>query len=264
MRRAMLPATLALAACAHQPAPPPVPFESGPSPACGGARAPTGLLLDQRIEVLGQERSYVLSVPEAYDPTKPMPLFFGWHGQGWTGEQFQNGGGGVEESSSGGGIFVYADGEPPGRGSGWDLSTDGDDVALFDALSQDLFRRYCIDRGRVFSFGRSFGGFFTHTLACARGDRIAGVADMIGGIAGDGCSVPISAWIGHNQDDPIVSFSSAQQARDRYRALGRCSEDTEPAEPSPCVRYLACQGGIQVVWCANPIGGHEPAAYTGP
>ena len=58
-----------------------------------------------------------------------------------------------------------------GGGSGWDLTSGGIDVALFDALLADISDRYCVDAARIFSTGHSFGGFPALLVAGAYVER---------------------------------------------------------------------------------------------
>ena len=140
------------------------------------------------------------------------------------------------------------------------------DVALFDALVEELGGSLCIDRERLFSYGRSHGGFFTHALACFRGNVLRGAADAIGGRPGtidqDLCQRAVPVWITHNVDDATVPITLAEAARELWRSVNQCSAESMVTTPTPCVRY-ACGQGTRVDWCANATGGHAPAGYTG-
>ena len=182
----------------------------------------------------------------------------------------------LEGAAAGEAIFVYPQGlETAGlpadaaggvTGLGWDWRAAGRDVALFDALVEELGGSLCIDRERLFSYGRSHGGFFTHALACFRGNVLRGAADAIGGRPGtidqDLCQRAVPVWITHNVDDATVPITLAEAARELWRSVNQCSAESMMTTPTPCVRY-ACGQGTRVDWCANATGGHAPAGYTG-
>lgn len=246
------------------------PINSG---GCGTSATPGAAM--RTLDVNGVPRSYLLVVPASYDPTRAYPVVFGWHGLTWQAAAFRPSID-VEGPAAGEAIFVYPQGlETAGlpaqatggvTGLGWDWREDGRDVALFDALVIDLEANLCIDHGRLFSYGRSHGGFFSHALACFRGNVLRAAADAIGGkpgtIDGGQCQRSIPVWITHNADDPTVPIALAEAARDLWRSVDDCSADATATTPSPCVRYT-CNQGTAVHWCASATGGHTPAAYAG-
>lgn len=238
------------------------PAPRGPSPACNRTAAPTGVFEGSKVSVAGDERTYVLFVPAGYDAASPLPLVFAWHGQSWSGATLRSSVQ-LEQLSAGRAIFVYPDGLPLGGGSRWDLDGDGDDVALFDALVEDIGGRYCVDRDRLYSMGRSYGAYFTNTLACVRGDWLAASAAVMGGANEHDCRGEVAVWLGHNRDDPTVSITEGLSARDLFIAQNGCSPaDPRPVDPSPCLEYQGCRDGRRVVWCENATGGHQPAPYS--
>jgi polyhydroxybutyrate depolymerase len=245
----------------------PSPPGRGPSAGCAAATVPTGVSRGRTV-VGGVERTYVLSVPAASTATAPtpLPLVFGFHGNRWTAEAFRSADG-PEKASRGAAIFVYPDGlDSPIGGSGWDLDLDSRDLALFDQLLAELSAGACVDQDAIFAFGRSYGAYFVNTLACARAPYLRAVAaTMGGGPFDDRCTGPISAWLSHAADDPLVSVDNGRESRDAYVARNGCAADApEPASPSPCVAYRGCAAGTRVEWCEAPSGGHNPPPYFGP
>jgi polyhydroxybutyrate depolymerase len=49
------------------------------------------------------------------------------------------------------------------------------DFEFFDEIVATYSEEYCIDMDQVFVVGHSLGGWFTNTLACARGHMIRGM-----------------------------------------------------------------------------------------
>lgn len=223
-----------------------------PSSGCGKTDAETGVFPDETIEVAGKSRTYVLSVPAEYDAAQPYPLVFAWHGLGGNGAQsrqyFR-----IESASKGGGIFVYPDGLPNDDGDpAWDLSPDGIDVALFDALIDKVSAAYCVDSSRIFSTGHSYGGFFTERLGCSRGSVLRGIAPVAGGPPFGGmanCATPVAAWITHGSNDMTVDFETGEAGRDLWLEANGCSETTMPVSPEPCVAYDGCEQPVH--WCVH-------------
>lgn len=122
------------------------------APGCGNAAAAKGAR-SLKIQVNGKSRSYLLFVPNGYDPNEPIPLIFAWHGSGSYGEQarryFK-----LEGATGDDALIIY----PDGLNGAWDLGAEGADVKLFDALLTSTSKEYCVDQARVFTTGYSFGG----------------------------------------------------------------------------------------------------------
>lgn len=236
--------------------------DAGEQNGCGRSANPGAH--NREITVNGTRRTFIVVVPDGYDPNTPIPLIFGWHGNGWNANSFRPSVA-VEASADRPAIFVYADGLPVGGGaSGWDLSNSGRDVRLFDALVTQLRRELCIEETRIFSYGRSYGAFFTNTLACARPNVLRASAAISGGGPGGGCVGPTSAWVSHNMDDGTVGFQNGVNTRNYFVNANQCDpNDVTQIVPDTCVEYNGCMPRSRVVWCAQPTGGHNPPNFAG-
>jgi poly(3-hydroxybutyrate) depolymerase len=232
-----------------------------PSTGCGNAAAPTGVI-NGTIDAASLTRTYVLSVPEGYDPNTPIPLVFAWHGRGGNGTLARNYFG-IEQQAAGGAIFVYPDGlQVDLGGTGWELQPGNRDLALFDALLAELAATYCIDEDRVFSTGHSFGGYFSNTLGCYRSDVLRAIAPVAGGGPHwPGCSGSVSAWLTHGINDAVVNFTEGENSRNHWLAADGCGSTTAAVSPSPCEAYDGCSAGTAVTWCPHG-GGHEWPAFA--
>jgi polyhydroxybutyrate depolymerase len=241
------------------------------SMACGQPGAVTGVA-NATINVGGVERSYVRVVPANYDPERAYPLIFAWHGRTGSGtlarQYFR-----IEQAAGDAAIIVYPNGLPvtaDPNDTGWELTADGRDIALFDALQAEISARYCI--GRTYSMGHSFGGYMSNSLACFRGGTAAGKVRAIASIAGGGpfaaCSGdPISAAIIHGMSDQVVAFTQGEASRDTWRTKAGCETTSMPIDPSPCVAYDGCDDGLVVRFCAHnetTNGGHGWPAFAAP
>jgi len=209
------------------------------------------------IEVGSRSRTYVLYLPDDYDPDQGHALVFAWHGLGGSGELAQYYFG-IEELVDSEAVVVYPDGLVSadwGWSTGWDLAPSGYDFDFLDALYEHLGDKLCIDEERVFSTGHSFGGYMSNSVGCYR----SGVFDAIAPVAGGppyygNCDGPIGAWITHGSADEVVLLAEGEETRDEWLSTNECSDTSEAAGLDPCVAYEGCARDVH--WCQH-TGGHE-------
>jgi polyhydroxybutyrate depolymerase len=236
-----------------------------PSAGCKADLIENGRRLEQTIEVDGVKRLYILDVPNSVRPRTPAPLLFDFHGFGHSGAGVWNVSKFRDLAEEGGFVTVYPDGLPvriPLRGElqerpGWQMTdTDNRDLAFVRALLDDLEKRYCIDRSRVFSTGFSNGAFFSSLLGCVMADRFAAVAPVSGGPLSIECrpSRGVPVLIQHGRQDELIGTDRARASRDQWVTANQCKETTEAA----CERRSACRDGAVVVYC------EEDYAHTWP
>jgi poly(3-hydroxybutyrate) depolymerase len=211
---------------------------------------------EQTIDVDGTERSYIVSLPDGYDPETPYPLVFAFHGLGGSAElvsgRFYFG---LEVPEGKPTIFVYPQGLDTGSGAGW-ANSDGEDVAFFDALLVQMEADYCVDSERVFSTGHSYGAIMTHTLGCERASVLRAIAPVagafFGGFGGDGCSGPVAAWGAHGSNDGTVDYDSGLSAIQRVMETNGCDPNSgTPVEPTEFCTLYDCDPGYPVTWCVH-------------
>ena len=223
----------------------------------------------QKITAAGMERDYILSIPADYDPSKPYPLVFAWHGRGGSGglaQLYYK----IEEASLGQAIFVYPDGLPladMANQTGWDLDPNNEDFALFDALFSEVQSRLCIDPERIFSTGHSFGGYMSNQIGCFRGDVVRAIGLVAGGGPFGDCTGQVAAWLAHGNVDMVVPFSEGENSRDQWTAANSCDAMADPVDPAPCTAFTGCDDGAPVVWCEHSepaLSGHGWPSWAGP
>jgi polyhydroxybutyrate depolymerase len=150
----------------------------------------------------GQEREYLLHVPESYDSTKPTPLVISMHGgAGWPAMQ--------KETSlwnaladRHGFIVVYPSGIS-GRGPrAWRMHPSGlaRDVRFISDLIDTLKAAYTIDGARVYADGLSNGGGMAFVLSCTLSDRIAAI-----GMVASAQLLPFD-WCKDKRAVPMIAF----------------------------------------------------------
>lgn len=253
VRRSARVIALGLFACTlhacdrSQPAP--TPTAPRPSPGCGGVAQGGGRFVSEQLPSGARARSYHLRLPDGYEPDRPYPLVFRFHG--YSGDGLA-GGLAIERPASRAAIVIG----PDGLNTNWSRSSESEDLEFFDALYEHVTRRHCVDLARVYAYGFSAGGGFTNLLACRRADKLRAIAVIAGFDRGNArCGGPVAAWYQHDQLDPKVPFREGERARDRMRTRNRCA--VRKRADGDCVRYDGCSA--PVVWCETRGngGGHE-------
>jgi polyhydroxybutyrate depolymerase len=228
---------------------------------CGGLLPPDG---SQTIRVGSDTRRYVVRLPSNYDNRQPAPVIFGFHGFTGTARTAE----GVAQLAQWwpDAIGVYGEGLlrtfsifPGVVGQGWQVfpGESGDrDVAFFDAMLAHMTDQYCIDPERVYATGHSNGAFFSNLLACMRGDQIAAIGPMAGGLFGCPGDAQVAAIVSHGTEDQIVGFTLGAATRDFWIRRNGCSDDLLPYTGG-CEISPECPDDRRVGFC--PFSGtHAP------
>jgi polyhydroxybutyrate depolymerase len=235
-------------------------------------------------------RSYYLSLPENYDPSKPHRLIFGLPGTDWTGQMIQpylylEGDQREDE------IFVYLDPlwrdfEGWGNLGGWLLGPNAapaqgnQDLVFTAAALDDLEANYCIDTERVFVTGHSWGGDMAHVIACFLGDRFTAAVPVAANrpfwfTKSDGslesCIGNSAVWTMFGVADEHFSGSQeypgqfGDEQRDFWMGKASCSgaKDSNPlpfGSGQECFEYLGCDRPTR--YCLyGPETGHQVPTY---
>jgi polyhydroxybutyrate depolymerase len=179
---------------------------------------------DEEIFSGGQVRQYRLHVPPAYQPGKPVPLLFGFHGAGSSAGQFEGYSGFSALADQAGFIAVYPQGW--GKLTNWDTMPGSPDVQLVRDLIDSLEARCSIDPARIYATGHSRGGGMVNRLGCDLSDRIAAIAPASGDYEyGEDCSPfrPVAVVAFHGTNDPTIpynGFGVPGQMRESYLRIG--------------------------------------------
>jgi poly(3-hydroxybutyrate) depolymerase len=226
------------------------------------------------IDVGGTSRSYILRIPEDYNPSRPYRLIIAFHWLNGTAENVANGNNGATgkpfyglwDLAEGSTIFVA----PQGINNGWSDSGRSDteggrDIDFTEALIQELTSKLCIDESRIFAEGFSMGGSMSYAVACALGDRIRGIAAHSGGPM-SGCvehDEPVPYFMTHGTKDGVCTYPQygVPQLND-FAELNGCMDQTLPTptgngEPS-CVDFPGCMPGYPARACIF-VGDHTPS-----
>ncbi|MEU8373097.1 cellulose binding domain-containing protein [Micromonospora sp. NPDC048894] len=238
----------------------------------GCGKAPTLTSGNRTISSGGQNRSYILRIPDNYDRNHPYKLIFGFHWNGGTANDVDSGGTsgypwsyyGIRALSNNSAIFVA----PQGIGNGWANSGDRD-LTFVDDMMRQIESALCVETTQRFAMGFSYGGGMSYAIACARATVFRAVAVYSGGqLSGcNGGTQPI-AYIGiHGLRDSVLPIATGRSLRDRFVRNNGCTPQNppEPAQGSlthTITYYSGCRAGYPVAW-APFDGGHAPNAVDG-
>ena len=143
-------------------------------------------LTTENIFYDGNNREYIIYVPQTYTPTSPTPVLFAFHGGSGYANDFMN----YEAdfrliSDTAGFILVYPQAlEDPndGNSTNWmhKEPTNHNDIFFVETLIDTIASNYNVDIERIYACGYSLGGIFSYELACNLNNRIASVSAVAG------------------------------------------------------------------------------------
>ncbi|KAH8645388.1 hypothetical protein BGZ60DRAFT_526413 [Tricladium varicosporioides] len=243
---------------------------NGNSPGCG--KTPTITSGTKSITINGQNRQYIIRVPNGYDKNKPHKLIFGFH---WVGGTMTD----VASGGSDGALWAYYGQQrmanetailvaPQGLSNGW-ANSGGQDITFVDQMRQAIENDLCVNQGQRFAVGFSYGASMSFSIACSRAKDFRAVAVISGGQL-SGCSggTDSIAYLGiHGISDATLPISGGHVMRDKFVANNGCTKIT-PQEPAAGSKmhiktdYTGCKAGYPVSWIAFD-GGHAPAPVDG-
>ena len=220
-----------------------------PSAGCSEANPepPQGLA---SLLIRGFAAEYLLTLPDGYDGSAPVPLIFGFHGRARRYLEFaQVDATEIQRELGRRAILVYPQAQ---GGEGWTNEEElGPSLEFFDALYPQVLAHYCVDSSHVFAVGHSSGGFFSHILACRYGERLRGIGVVAGTLLESECSGYVAAVLIHGVRDSVVATSRGESARDFLLTRNGCSSETQPGPEGPCLTYQGCEPGLPIAWCEH-------------
>ncbi|MGC4804608.1 cellulose binding domain-containing protein [Micromonospora sp. DT233] len=231
----------------------------------GCGKAPTLTSGTRTISSSGQNRSYILRIPDGYDRNHPYRLIFGFHWLNGSASNVASAGYyGLAPLSNNSTIFVA----PQGLDAGW-ANTNGRDLTLFDDISRQIENDLCVDTTQRFALGWSYGGAMSYAVACARPTVVRAVT-VISGANLSGCNggtQPVAYFGIHGTFDSVLNISMGRSIRDTFVRNNGCTAQS-PREPSRgslthiTTTYSGCRAGYPVQWAAFD-GDHTPSPVDG-
>lgn len=171
------------------------------------------------IQLDDEERTYILYLPENYEPSESYPLLLNFHGLGSSAWEQMWYGDFRPIADTAGFIIVHPQGLPNASGQNhFNVGFTGDgslsDVHFTDALLDSLIADYLIDENRIYSTGMSNGGYMSYFLACQLSHRITAVASVTGSMTPvvlEGCDPqhPMPVMQMHGTADLVVPYDGA-------------------------------------------------------
>jgi polyhydroxybutyrate depolymerase len=201
-----------------------------PSAGCGQATAAASKLR-RDIDVDGQARWYLETVPSRTADDAPMSLVVDFHGLA-EGAQVHTAMSGMGELGQKEGFAVVF---PNGTGSPirWNTGEDSaanPDLQFVKKMLDEVEANLCIDKARVYASGLSMGAFMSSLVACAMSDTFAAVAPVAGVQFSESCKpdrpVPVIAF--HGTKDPILLFNGGVNTAALAPVLGNTPTTAGP------------------------------------
>ena len=143
-------------------------------------------LTTENIFYDGNNREYIIYVPQTYSPSISTPLLFALHGGSGYANDFMNYEADFRSiSDTAGFILVYPQAlEDPndGNSTNWlhKEPTNHKDIYFIETLIDTISSEYNIDLNRVYACGYSLGGMFSYELACQLNNKIAAITSVAG------------------------------------------------------------------------------------
>ena len=135
----------------------------------------------------GENREYILYIPNSYNSDIPVPLVINFHGFGGSASAFMDEADLRSLAESKTFILVYPQGSCLDGSSHWnpcpnggDNKSDVDDFGFIEAIINEISAEYNVDAERIYAAGYSNGGMMAYGLAHFKSDLIAAVASVSG------------------------------------------------------------------------------------
>lgn len=193
-------------------------------------------------------RTFHVWAPERYDGQTKLPVVLVFHGWYANGKGFQSWFK-MEDHVDGKAIVVY----PDSQGPTWALGGDKD-TSFVQKMIGDLSDAYCVDTTKVFAFGFSYGGKFTHMLGCTHPELVKAISVGDGSLGGSltKCG-QLPVLVTHRTRDDDERFEWGKSAAEAWSGVNGCTGTTTPNPMKEgCVSYAGCKATAPVVFCEDP------------
>ena len=259
----------------------------------GGSAVNGGLSTSTRksISLSSGNREYIIDIPADYDPDHPYRLIFSWHqaygsangnavgqypagnGPNFDAQNYAYFGLHREAMKANDPVIFVA---PQGIGNfPWDYNRD---VELFDKVLELVTTNLCIDEGRVFTTGFSFGAMMSHALSLGRASKLRGAVTMapanynftqptnepakVAYLSFTGMSDGTCPWVNNEGQKTGGKFCSLTHAGDNGCTVPQnIPTAMNGSRNHTCYEYEGCEEGYPVKVCTFD-GGHTPSTIN--
>jgi poly(3-hydroxybutyrate) depolymerase len=232
------------------------------------------------ITVGSMAREYILNVPTNYDNTKPYKFVIAYHElNGNDDEMYKNQYYHLLSLSNNTTIFVAPNGQQnnanctQASGCGWPNPSDTD-MKFADAVVAQVEQNFCVDTGRIFATGWSYGASMSEQTACERpltgvsatntwGVRAIAVYSVAYLSNTTNCkatsSKPVAYYASHGTTDSVLPYSGGVTMAQTWAAADGCTAatPTQATGSHVCTNYAGCATGYPVEFCSF-VGDHTP------
>lgn len=174
-------------------------------------------------------RKMLVYAPSGIDSNRPLLLSLHGMNQDITYQQNQTKWEEIAKANNF--VLVY----PGGINNSWDISGTRDTDFIL-AIIDEMFKRYGIDRDRVYLSGFSMGGMMTYHAMNIIADKIAAFAPVSGYLMGGPntkSSRPVPIIHTHGSADDVVVFSGVQTCLDAWITRDKCPKTAVKTKPYP-------------------------------
>jgi polyhydroxybutyrate depolymerase len=230
------------------------PDASGPKPSKVNAT-------NETVDVGGNTRAYVLTVPKSYDAARKYPLIVAMHGDGQDATSFRAFLP-LDDLTGDDAIVAYTDPHPrPDNNVEQDLFTAYDqniDQRLVEATIDAVKAKYSVDAAKIWGFGYSKGGFMLNQIACRKPGLLKAMTVHASGAPQDAqcpgvTGLPVLATEG-SQDTGIGGEYDSQY----WAQINGCGGQRTASTPPGCETYDGCPAGKPVTYCRAAGVSHYP------
>jgi len=181
------------------------------------------------IQVGTATRKMIVYAPSGIEQNRPLVISM--HGMNQTMYDQKNQTQFVSVAEANNFVLVF----PQSNGSQWEL-WGTNDINFILAIIDEMYKRYGIDRDRVYLSGFSMGGMMTYYAATLIADKIAAYAPVSGFLM-DGpntnSSRPIPIIHVHGADDGFVPYNRVQECLDAWIKRNGCPATAVVTKPFP-------------------------------
>jgi len=209
----------------------------------------------------GVRRSVLVNYPTARDPAKPSALYIALHGAGGTSASIQQKN--VWSCLGKQWVSLYPQGVfqgPPQNNVGWNVTPDGVDQHLMDAIVSWAESTYSIDATKVRAYGFSMGSLMSALLGLTRPGVYGGIGVVCGEIpwtmAMPYPTAPMNMYQTSGGVDATFPPPVSKALHDLVVANDGGLIGTSPGYNADCTFYTVA-GGQLIEWCNHPNSGHN-------